>query len=162
MAEERKVFITKENKATFVCPKCQRMHTGDVSEYKDIDRAVRIKCKCGCGHVYSVLLERRKYYRKKTDLPGVYIFGEFRTPMRVRDISRTGLKFELKGKRHLMPGDKLVVEFPLNDEKKTFIQKEIVIKTVNGLLVGTEFCEVTPGDPMDKAIGFYLVPDRKK
>ena len=161
--EEKKVFMNEKNIATFVCPKCQKIKTADVSEYKDIDRAVRVKCRCSCRHSYSVLLERRKYYRKMTDLPGVYLFeGEYRTPMTVKDLSRNGLKFELKGKRHLMVGDTLFVEFPLDDGKKTFIRKEIVIKMVTGRLIGAEFCDIMPGNPVDKAIGFYLIPGREK
>lgn len=79
--------------------------------------------------------------------------------MTVRDLSRSGLKLELEKEGELKVGDKLVVEFKLDNPQKTAIKKEVLVKTTFGNYVGTEFCSRDPNNPIDKAydiaIGFY-------
>ncbi len=156
----KKVFINEENIATFVCPKCEKAKTSDVSKYKDIDQAVKIKVRCPCTNVYSVLLERRKYYRKEVNLPGRYKCAEksIGGPMKVKDMSRFGLKFDA-GSVHLVAiGDKVAVEFTLDDSHNTFIQKDTIIKTVHDAIVGAEFFNVNDVSLADRRLGFYLMP----
>lgn len=155
---EKKVFINSENMATFVCPECQKTIIKDVAKYKDINRAVRVKCRCSCGHHYSVLLERRRFYRKEANLPGVVIFGpkNARGPMIVKDLSRSGLKFELRLRENLKVGDKLFVEFKLDNKQNSVIKKEVVIKSVAGFKVGAEFCSMAPSELSTQALNFYL------
>lgn len=158
----KKVFINNDNMATFVCPKCKKQTTADVAEYKDIDKAVRIQHTCSCTHSQTVLLERRKFYRKNVHIEGTYMLAEKgprARPMVVRDVSRSGLKLELKEKDSLEVGDRLVVDFILDNPQKTAIRKEVIVKTVFSKYVGTEFCSRDPSNPIDKAydiaIGFY-------
>ncbi|MCP4109153.1 MAG: PilZ domain-containing protein, partial [Desulfobacteraceae bacterium] len=146
------------NIATFVCPECQKTILKDVSKYKHINKAVRVKCRCSCGHHYSVLLERRKFYRKEANLPGVFIHGpkKFRSPMTVKDLSRRGLKFQLKAGQNFQVGEKLFVEFKLDDRQQSLVKKEIVVKSMIGSSVGAEFCSMSPSDPSTQALHFYL------
>ena len=155
---ERKVFMNSENIATFVCPECQRIKNADVSKYKEINKAVRVKCRCSCGHTYTVLLERRRFYRKEARLSGSYLFGprQIRAPMMVKDLSRTGLRFEMKIKRELKIGDKITVEFQLNDANKTLVKKESVIRSIVDPYVGVEFCAPDATDASTQALAFYL------
>jgi hypothetical protein len=158
---EQKVFINNDNMATFVCPKCKKATTADVHEYKDINKAVRIQHTCACGHSHTVLLERRQFYRKYVSIPGFYtIDGEdVKRPMTVKDLSRSGLKLKIEEEANLKIGDKLNVEFQLDNPQKTLIKKEVRVKTVMGLNVGTAFLSRDPKNPIDKAydvaIGFY-------
>lgn len=155
---ETKVFISADNKATFICPKCQNVKITDVSQYKNMDRAVRVKISCPCSHVYSVLLERRKYFRKQTNLPGDCYFGtkKMRTPIIVKDISRVGLKFELQRNEKFKVGDIVLVEFKLDDKHSSLIRKDVRIRKISGLTIGGEFLELDPTSASDKALGFYL------
>lgn len=155
---ERKIFLTDENTTVFTCPKCEYSTTKDVSKYKELDKAVKVKCTCRCGHVYSVLLERREYFRKKVDLPGICIFGadKRKRPMTVRDMSRTGLKLEVEDTSGMKVGDKILAEFNLDDKKKSLIRKMLVIRTISGQFLGTKFCSIEPGSPFDSAIRFYM------
>jgi len=161
MDKEQKVFINNDNMATFVCPKCKKSTTADVSEYREINKAVRIQHTCSCGHSHTVLLERRKFFRKDVNIRGEYLLhGEtVKKSMTVQDISRSGLKIEMHQKEKLRPGDKLLVEFYLDNHQRTFIQKEVYVKTLSGLCAGTEFCSRDPNNPIDKAydmaIGYY-------
>jgi hypothetical protein len=158
---EQKVFINNDNMATFVCPKCNKTATVGVSEYKEIDKAVRVQHTCACGHSHTVLLERRQFYRKDVNIPGEYFLPDenVKKAMTVKDLSRSGLKFETATEAELKVGDKLFVEFSLHNEPQTMIQKEVTVKTVSGCHIGTAFCSRDFKNATDKAydiaIGFY-------
>jgi hypothetical protein len=51
----------------------------------------------------------------------------------------------------------LEVEFKLDDNKRSPIRKEVVIRKIVGYDLGTEFTSVDAGNASDKAIGFYLM-----
>lgn len=155
----QKVFITSKNTATFVCPECGNTSIANVSKYAAIDKKVTVNCRCICGHNFKVSLEKRRQYRKETDLPGVYFYemghGDVdKGIMRIVDISSNGFKLKLNVERQFKGGEKLRVEFHLDDKRRTFIQKEVIVRNVFKNLVGTSFAP-TEGD--DPALGFYLM-----
>lgn len=155
----QKVFITSKNTATFVCPECGNSTVADVTKYASLSSAVTVKCTCNCSHQFKVSLEKRRQYRKVTDLPGMYYYamenGEMdKGIMRVVDISSNGLKLKLNVEREFEGGEKLRVEFHLDDKRHTFINKVVVVRNVHNNLVGTSFAQ-TEGD--DPALGFYLM-----
>ncbi len=155
----QKVFITSNNTATFVCPQCGNTSIADVSKYAAIDKRVTVNCKCICGHHFTVSLEKRRQYRKTTDLPGVYYHdtGYGNTDkgiMRVVDISSNGLKLKLNVERKFEGGERLKVEFHLDDNRRTFIEREVIVRNVYNNLVGTSFARSVGDDP---ALGFYLM-----
>lgn len=163
-----KIFMADDNVAVFICPACKQAKRVDVSKYQNIEKASRIKCKCPCGHTYTVILEKRKFYRKTTRLPGVYVnfipsFGNNfceeigRGALVITDLSRTGMQFSLNMEQNFKPEDKLMIEFYLDDQQKTLVKKSVFVKNINGLEIGAEFCIVDPSDPNDRAIGFYLM-----
>jgi predicted RNA-binding Zn-ribbon protein involved in translation (DUF1610 family) len=154
-----KVFITSNNTATFVCPQCGNVTTANVAKFAAIDKRVTVKCKCGCGHRFSVSLEKRRQYRKTTDLPGMYYYrmpngDEDKGIMRVVDISSTGIKLRLNVQRDFPVGELLRVEFHLDDKRHTLIDKKVVVRNVYGNLVGTAFPVNEADDPN---LGFYLM-----
>jgi predicted RNA-binding Zn-ribbon protein involved in translation (DUF1610 family) len=155
----QKVFITSKNTATFVCPKCGNSAVTDVSKYASLSSAVTVKCTCNCGNLFKVSLEKRRQYRKETDLPGMYYYsmtnGEMdKGIMRVVDISSNGLKLKLNVERNFEGGEKLRVEFHLDDKRRTFINKEVIVRNAHKNLVGTSFSQNEGDDP---ALGFYLM-----
>jgi predicted RNA-binding Zn-ribbon protein involved in translation (DUF1610 family) len=155
----QKVFITSNDTATFVCPQCGNTSVVNVAKYASVDRKVTVNCKCACGHNFKVSLEKRRQYRKTTDLPGEY---SYQTPngdmdkgiMRVVDISSNGLKLKLSVERKFNGGERLRVEFHLNDKRRTFIDKEVIVMNVKKNLVGTTFA---PNEGDDPSLGFYLM-----
>ena len=153
-----KVYITSQQMATFVCPKCSRSKTINVSKYTDLDKLIKINVKCPCGHAYSSILEKRKQYRKKTNLPGTYIHLVDGRPrnrgiMTVENISATGLKLRLNAPLNGTIGDHLDVEFNLDDHNRALIKKHVIIRNISGSNLGVEF---GPAEALDKALGFYL------
>ncbi len=155
----QKVFITSHNTAAFVCPQCGNVTTTNVAKYAAIQQRVTVNCKCSCGHHFTVSLEKRRQYRKGTDLPGMYFYrmqngDQDKGIMRVVDISSTGLKLKLNVERKFKIGAMLRVEFHLDDKRRTFIEKRVVVRNVQKNLVGTSFAP-TEGD--DPNLGFYLM-----
>lgn len=158
----QKAFITRDNKVTFSCPQCKGIRTVDVTKYKALEKAVKIKVHCPCGQDYPVMLERRKQFRKAVSLPGTFtrIFNDRRAgsgTMVVKDVSRNGLQIRVNDSSYMNVGDILEVEFKLDDNKRSPIRKEVVIRKVVGYDLGTEFTSVDAGNASDKAIGFYLM-----
>ncbi len=157
----KKAFINKNNQATFVCPSCGSAKVVDVAKFLAIKKPVRFKRKCRCGEVTPFLLERRQYYRKPVDIEGTcrVLKHNGRIAVRIRNLSRSGLKIDLLEDSDLEIGDKLFVEFRLDNKQRTLIQREVVIRKMSGLSLGTEFTSRDPGNPIDKAydlaIGFY-------
>lgn len=157
-----RVFITNNNMATFTCRRCEKTKTIDVSQYKHLNKAIRVKLKCPCGYSYTAILERRGSYRKKTNITGLYfkiVSGkkEMRGNIIIKNISRYGLKLKFKEKPNLEIEDKLLVEFKLDNNMKSLIRKEVIIRNIDDKCIGVEFCSVNSSNEYDKAIGFYLL-----
>ena len=173
------IYIQDDNTATFVCPKCGKTKTVDVSEYLKVNGSVKVKyrfkcdnCDCGktacsdcniedCrfGNTTSVVLERRRQFRKPVKLHGICTVKERNEKISVliMDISRMGLKFKLLRSGTLKIGEKITVQFRLDDKKGTMINKEAVVKKADGLYIGVEFLNIDPYDPYDRALGFYML-----
>jgi hypothetical protein len=151
----RTVFVDKENKATFTCPSCTKSRTVEVGKFLRVKASAKLKAKCPCGNSYTVVLERRKFYRKDTKLHGVFVpetTGK-EIPMTVSNLSRSGLRFLTSQSSGLEIGARVTVEFRLDDKRRSLIKKKAIIKKVEDRAVGSEFCFV---DEQDKVLGFYL------
>ena len=154
----QKVYVTSKQMATISCPQCDRSKTVDVSKYATLDKMVKINVKCPCGHAYKAILEKRKQYRKETNLAGTFIHfingqPQTRGLMTVKDLSTSGLKLQLNVKQNFAIGDQMQVEFHLNDAQRTLIKKTVIIRNQRGQFIGAEFA---PFESIDKALGFYL------
>jgi len=153
-----KIYISNTKMATFVCPKCQKSKTVNVSKYAHLDKKVKVSVRCPCGYAYISILEKRKRYRKETNLPGSYrrlingkqVGGGL---MIVKDLSTIGMKLQIDADNDLDVGDVIQVEFHTDDAQRAFIKKKVIIRSINGPAVGTEFA---PTEGIDKALGFYL------
>jgi transcription elongation factor Elf1 len=144
--------------ATFTCPQCNRSKTVDVSKYAAIDKMVKVNVKCPCGNAYKAILEKRKQYRKETNLPGTYVHfidgqPQNRGPMTVRDLSTSGMKLQLNVNQNFALGDQMQVEFHLDDAQRTLIKKTVIIRNQREQFIGVE---LAPFEAVDKALGFYL------
>ena len=153
-----KVYITSKKMATFVCPKCQKSKTVDVSQYANMDKIVKVKVSCPCGYGYTSILEKRKKDRKETNLPGSFVHlidgrqagGGL---MSVKDLSTSGMKIQISSQHKCKVGDIILVEFHLDDTHRTLIKKKVIARNIVGDNIGTEFA---PTEAVDKALGFYL------
>lgn len=156
---KKKVFLSPENKSELICSACNRHFQIDMSQYLQIPGEVKIRVKCKCGHAWSIVLEKRRFYRKKTQLKGKYkyqISGKnvLEGALTVLDISRTGLRLKIDGKHNLKDGDWIEIEFRLDNQVKTLINRIVNIKNVNGEYIGASFRDKKSFDPV---IGFYML-----
>ncbi|AOY59890.1 MULTISPECIES: PilZ domain-containing protein [Desulfococcus] len=156
---EVKAFIDNSGEAVIKCPRCHATRVVDVKEYSRLDHIVRFKVTCPCKHVYRVILERREFFRKPVRLTGVCRMREGvpAVDIHIHNLSRKGLRIELMKDDPPAIGDKVTVEFRLDDEKKTLIRKEALVRTLMGRFVGLEFFSIDPYNVYDKALGFYLM-----
>ena len=156
----QKVYITPKQTAVFTCPICRNSKTADVSKIVNFEKTLKIKVNCTCGHSFTSLLERRKYYRKEINLTGSFVRfvsgkAASRGNMVLKDLSLTGMKLEVFGNHNFSEGDILEVEFRLDDVKKTRIKKKVVIRNINNSCIGTSILKT---EIEDKTLGFYLMP----
>ena len=158
----QRVFLSEDsNIAFFQCPNCNVTKEADVSKYKKITTSVTLKVKCPCGHAYSVMLERRKYFRKSVNFLGKFWFSPLDGPsqrgvMNVMDISKGGFKLKLATRPLFKKGDIIEVEFRLDNNTQTLINKQVAVRNVLNNIVNVEFCSFDANEGGDRAISFYL------
>ncbi|MCP3954779.1 MAG: PilZ domain-containing protein [Desulfobacterales bacterium] len=155
----KKTYVTDDNKATFVCDVCQHARIADVSRYKNIGKALTVKCKCKCGHQFKVTLEKRGILRKSVNFAGTYthispLGDRIEGHITVRNLSRKGLQLELNSNHGFQVGDSLDVDFRLDDVSHSPVLKTVIVRNINGRKIGTEFSEA---EAFDKMLGLYLM-----
>ncbi len=141
---QARVFINDRGEGTFICPACEKGVIRDLSEFADTATAVRLKCRCQCGHVYRVLVERRRHFRKSVDLVGMYLFprktgAPLKGLARIRDISQSGIRFSVNTPPDFAVGDQLIVEFTLDDAERSKIRETGVVSRIQVNSVALRF-----------------------
>ncbi|HEA65350.1 MAG TPA: PilZ domain-containing protein [Desulfobacterales bacterium] len=154
-----KAFVSSGNVVTLTCPKCSKSKTADVSKYMDHATEVKIRAKCSCGNTLRVTLDRRKFYRKITNLPGIYISEKegTRGQITVKDLSMGGLKFKVNMKPAFSVNDKLLLEFHLDNKSRSMIREWVIVRNIVDLEIGTKFVSFDPGGSTEQNIQFYLL-----
>ncbi len=149
-----KVYAHKDNSAIFTCPVCGNVKRKRVSQVMNMSRAVKIRCSCQCGCKYSAFLERRQRARKPVNLSGKFLNsgGKGAGIMTVKDVSQYGIGMKISSNYALQIGDKLSIEFTLNDRLRSSIKRDVLVRNRSRLNVGTEFCST---DHYDK-LGAFL------
>ena len=149
------VHIRDNNAATLVCPACGLVRQIAVAKFRNDRHTLAIRCRC--GHVYSVLLDFRRHFRKPTSLAGTYVSRDPAGPgggvIRIVNISRSGVGFTVSGRHRIEPGQELQIEFQLTDRNKSVLKRPAVVRTVQDNTVG---CEFLCAGELDKALGFFL------
>jgi hypothetical protein len=148
-------YVGGDNQVTITCPGCGHSRTVDASEYAQIGKKLRVKCRC--GQKFKAAIEFRRHYRKTVKLYGHYkdLKRNQKAEINVEDISMGGLGFQTVGSDLPSPGDVLIVEFTLDDTKRSPIRKKVRVRSVKGRFVGAQF---ENGQYYDKQLGFYLMP----
>ncbi len=154
---EVRVFVNAEDMATFTCPGCKTVKTVNVSKHIKHKSKVKINCKCKCGYKYPAFLERRRYYRKVTNLKGTYFLinnKDEKGDMTVKDISRSGIGFETFTSPLCKVNEKVCLEFVLDNDNRTLIKKKAVVVELRGKKVGLKFLSL---DHYDELGPYFLM-----
>jgi hypothetical protein len=149
------VHVRDDNSATLICPGCGLVRQVPAARFRNDRHTLSVRCRC--GHVYNVLLDFRRHFRKPTSLAGTYNSrnpgGPVSGVIRIVNISRSGVGFTVSGRHRFEPGQELQIEFQLTDRNKSVLKKPVVVRMVQDNTVGCEF--LCTGE-LDKALGFFL------
>jgi len=155
-----KIFLNSDQTATFVCPECKKTRIVDVSPYLAHKNQVRLRAKCSCGHTYKVFIDKRKKFRKQTRLFGTYKYSlnnslskEYTGEITVKNLSLSGLRIKLQTMPRFKVDDILLVDFLLDDQKRSQIQTKAIVRNIKGFHAGLEYVS---HNPFNKELGFYL------
>lgn len=151
---DQKAFVKDGDQTTIICPTCSSAKEISVRQFRH--RLHMLKVKCKCGHSFRVQLEFRRNYRKATDLAGTFDLlypAAGGAVAKIINISLSGVCFEVKGMHDLKIGQKGLLVFKLDNRKETVLSKRVLIRSVNGNRIGSEFVE---DRAFDKDLGFYL------
>jgi hypothetical protein len=85
--------------------------------------------------------EKRKHERKQTNLSGSYYHNatKERGGLTITNLSIAGMQIKLNKQRQVRVGDRVIISFKLEDEKKTSIREMMVIRNVFGFFAGAAF-----------------------
>jgi hypothetical protein len=75
--------------------------------------------------------------------------------MQVNNISRSGVAFSVSGQHTINVGQKVLLNFRLDDRKQTELTKKIMVITIRDNSIG---CEFVNQNQIGKDLGFYLRP----
>ena len=144
----RHVYAVKDGNIHFLCPKCSLSKPVNVERFLKRHKEVQVDIRCRCCHVQPAILDRRRGYRKPTDIDGRYFFAPKAGPISdgdisIKDLSYVGLGFNLLSDSNAAfgAGDILRVHFKLFQNSSILIKKEAVIKQINDLRVNATFQE---------------------
>ena len=147
------VWVGDNNRASIICPKCRFETNIDATRFKNTQR--RVKAKCRCGETFRFIIEFRTQYRKDVRLPGEYSIqakGE-KGEIIIKDLSLAGIKFESFRPHKISIDDTLEVSFKLDNPSKKEIRKIVKVIWVDNRIVGAQFNEKKL---YQKDLGFYL------
>jgi hypothetical protein len=135
-----KIYVGQNNKAIIVCPYCAEGKKTSVNRLRGSKHTFNVKCIC--KRTYKVFLEFRKKLRKETFLRGTYVNHSkmgIKSEIVILDISVAGLAFLNLDIFTFEEGDDISVKFTLDDEQKTVIKKNAVVRNIRQKRVGCEF-----------------------
>ena len=156
-AKSVKTYVRPDNTAAITCPHCGRQKTVQVDAFRGSKSTVKIKC--GCKNIFTANLEFRKRVRKRTNLRGTYINNSQnnrRGNIVVRNISVNGLEFSSLDVINFKVDDELTVTFTLDDEQRSEITKDVIVRDVRKTSIGCEF-ERSGEFAFDGPLGFYIM-----
>lgn len=151
---QERTFVKDDDVAIIVCPSCSAAKSISAAQFRNAQHTVTVKCRCGV--TFKVLLDFRQSYRKPTNLTGTFAMippASGGGLIKVRNVSLSGLCFEVHGIHDIHIGQKAVVEFTLDNRKETLIKKQVTVRSVRGHDIG---CEFHQDQAFEKDLGFYL------
>ena len=135
------IYTDDTNRVSIICPKCGFEQNIDVSKFKDTQK--KLKGRCRCGEPYQFTIEFRKRYRKDVRLPGKYSIlgrGE-KEDIIIRDLSFTGIRFESLTPHQILEDDTLEVTFKLDNHWRSKIRKLVKVIWIRDLIVAANYIE---------------------
>lgn len=139
---EQRILIDSLDTARLACPECNRGKIMQLSQHNIRKPITRVKCKCRCGHIYMVTLEKVADNIQQTQLSGTFISkGKNRCSgkMIIKKLNSKGIMLKTNIEQNILPGLNLFLEFVLDDAKQSIVKKEVVVKAKKGKYLSAEF-----------------------
>jgi hypothetical protein len=135
------VYTDDTNQVSIICPKCEREQNIDTTKFKDTQK--KLEGKCRCGEPYQFTIEFRKRPRKDVRLLGEYFIPgiEEKGEIIIRELSMSGIRFECLNPHHISKDDTVKVKFKLDDPKRSDIQKHVKVVWVRDRIIGAYYIE---------------------
>ena len=154
ISEPKKIYVRPDNTIVLTCPLCGQQRELLVNFFKD-KRKLNIKC---C-YSFRVIIEFRRRLRKKIQLNGTYINHsqeDREDNLTIQDLSVSGLSFICFNSQLFKVEDELTLEFILDDEHKTVVKKEAIVRNIRESSIG---CEFTSGNELvfTGPLGYYVM-----
>lgn len=148
-----KTFVPNDGLAAITCPNCGITRKVPVGDYCGKRHSIKVRCRC--KEIFTIVLEFRQFHRKSTKLSGFYEIFSDRSGGRaiIKDLSRNGMGFLVSGVHNVRVGQKILVNFALDDKNNTPLRKTAVVRSVDQNRIG---CEFKKDQAFEKALGFYL------
>lgn len=139
----RVIFVTElDGAVNLICPYCKSSSTKPVYMFPE-RHAINISC--SCGNTYELYIESRIAFRKKTLLKGTYLmqfskvaFDNFEK-VTVTDLSIGGCRLLVSNNHKLNVNNRIKLVFTLDNGKRTKIETEAIICSINGNYIGCKF-----------------------
>ena len=146
-------YVDDAAQVTVICPNCGYAKQIDTKKYKEIQK--KLKAKCKCGEVFTFTIEFRKCYRKNVRLPGEYRVPESKESgeFTIEDLSLSGVQFVTLNRHRMEMNNIVTLKFRLNNSARTEIERSAKVMWIKGNNVGAKF--IGPKS-FERDLAFYL------
>lgn len=156
--EAKKFYIGSTGHVHVICSQCGRERRIEIRNIPELNK--KYKVKCPCGNEFLAQFEQRRQFRKSTDLVGTCrrIGGTDHPdiPIRIKDLSKSGVGFVTNDQEILRPGDVLELRIVLDNPYADNVVCKAVVKIVKERnFIGAEFVDVS--EYLQKQLGFYMM-----
>ncbi len=153
--DEVKVYVVGNKDICVTCRNCGRTIPCRLSQI--MSKNV-IKIECECHNIFTTIVERRNFYRKSVKLLGMcYASGDpdEGTPIKIVDISRTGVGFIKYAGKPLLKDEVVKIKFRLSADSNVIT---ITATVTNIKQDHTGVSMVNLDEHTQKLLGFFLLP----
>lgn len=153
-----RVYLNEDGQGVITCHHCdaQRpIHTSQHLHESLYHKLVKTRCK-NCASIFYVRFDYRRYPRVPVHFPGKLVRlhpPEALGNVTILSLSIGGLSFILTKDTPINIGDVFDIQFALDDDCRSIIHEEIIIRRTNGHVIGAEF---TNHDTYRYELDFYI------
>jgi hypothetical protein len=161
LVETAQIYLNEQRQGLVTCMHCGLKRPIDMANYTDDclrGKALQVQCS-SCGKAFQVKFNSRRYHRINVNLPGKILHFSTRKELSnviVTSLSVNGICFIISDRDILKCNNLYDLIFYLDDDNHSIICEEIVIKRINSLFVGAEFCH---SDRYNHELDFYVTSE---